>query len=86
MRTVIAFLLFLFFSYSSFALTCQFEDTGQGRACVCRERTSVFVVDDSYCSSGCSCPSISQVIEDFINSARNTDLFLFLSSFCSYYH
>jgi len=81
MKVVIAFLLFLLSSYSALALTCRFEDIGQGRACVCRERNSVFIVDDSYCSSSCSCPSISQVLEDFINSAKNTDLFLFLSSF-----
>jgi len=81
MKAVIAFLLFLLSSYSVFALTCWFEDTGQGQACVCRERDSVFIVDDSYCSSSCSCPSISQVLEDFVNSAKNTDLFLFLSSF-----
>jgi len=81
MKVVIAFLFLLLSSYSALALTCQFENTGQGRACVCRERNSVFIVDDSYCSSSCSCPSISQVLEDFINSAKNTDLFLFLSSF-----
>ncbi len=81
MKAFIAFLLFLLSSYSALALTCRFEDIGQGRACVCRERNSVFIVDDSYCSSSCRCPSISQVLEDFINSAKNTDLFLFLSSF-----
>lgn len=81
MKVVIAFLLFLLSSYSGFALTCQFEDTSQGRACVCSEGNSVFIADDSYCSSSCSCPSVSQVLGDFINSAKNTDLFLFLSSF-----
>jgi len=81
MKAFIAFLLILLSSYSALALTCQFENTGQGRACVCRESNSVFIVDDSYCSSSCRCPSISQVLEDFINSAKNTDLFLFLSSF-----
>ncbi len=81
MRAFIVFLFFFLSSYSAFALTCQFEDTGQGRACVCRESNSVFIVDDSYCASSCSCPSISQVLNDFINSAKNTDLFLFLSSF-----
>jgi hypothetical protein len=81
MKSAIVFLLFLLSSYSALALTCQFENTGQGRACVCMERNAVFIVDDSYCSSSCSCPSISQVLEDFINSAKNTDLFLFLSSF-----
>jgi len=81
MKAFIAFLLILLSSYSALALTCRFEHTGQGQACVCRERNSVFIVDDSYCSSSCSCPSISQVLEDFINSAKNTDLFLFLSSF-----
>jgi len=81
MKALIAFLLFLLSSYSALALTCRFENTGQGRACVCRERFSVFIADDSYCSSSCRCPSISRVLNDFINSAKNTDLFLFLSSF-----
>jgi len=80
MKVVVVFLLFLLSSYSALALTCQFENTGQG-PCVCRERNAVFIVDDSYCSSSCSCPSISQVLEDLINFAKNTDLFLFLSSF-----
>ncbi len=59
MKAFIAFLLFLLSSYSALALSCQFENTGQGRACVCRERNAVFIVDDSY-SGSCSCRRVCE--------------------------
>ncbi len=76
-----ALVLLLFSFVFSFALNCNFQTVNGRQACVCTDRGNSFIVDDSYCSSSCSCPSISQVLQDFVNTAKNTDLFRFLSSF-----
>ncbi|SNZ16738.1 hypothetical protein [Hydrogenobacter hydrogenophilus] len=73
-------LFLLLLPFLAFALQCGFEDVGGKQACVCRERNQMQIVDNSYCGA-CSCDTIEQVLQDFVNSAKNTSIFQFLQGF-----
>lgn len=72
-------LLMLIFSFS-YALQCNYENVNNNRVCVCREPTNVFIVDDIYCSSSCSC-DLSQVLHSFTDTLSNVPLVQFLTGF-----
>lgn len=77
MKFLILFVLIFSFSY---ALQCRYENVNNRQVCVCRERTNVFIVDDSYCSSSCPC-DISQVLQSFTDKLSNVPLVQFLTGF-----
>lgn len=78
MRYLILLLFMLSFSY---ALQCQYENVNNTQVCVCRERTNVFIVDDSYCAPSCPCGNLSQVLQSFTNRLNNVPLVQFLTGF-----
>lgn len=77
MRFLILFMLIFSFSY---ALECRYEDVNNMQVCVCRERTNVFIADNSYCSSLCPC-SLFLVLQSFTDALSDVPLVQFLTGF-----